>query len=58
MLTIADPDNRPKYDQLLATPYLQNMAQCHVDVADYFSQVLNTMTDADFAGQIDDGFQF
>jgi len=58
MLTIADPDVRPKYDQLLATTYLQYMAQRNVGVANYFTAVLNTMTDADFIGQIEDGFQF
>ncbi|CAK8689523.1 unnamed protein product [Clavelina lepadiformis] len=59
MLTIADSEQRPKYDKLLATIYLLEMAAKPVDVASYFSAVLGRMTQADFLGchAIEDGFQ-
>lgn len=59
MLTISESELRPKYDKLLATPYLINMAARSVDVASYFSTVLNSMTEADFLGDSnsDDAFR-
>uniref|UniRef100_F6XXW0 mitogen-activated protein kinase kinase n=1 Tax=Ciona intestinalis TaxID=7719 RepID=F6XXW0_CIOIN len=48
MLTIADSEQRPKYGRLLATPYMQQIERQHVYVANYFCDVLNRMTDADF----------
>ena len=51
MLTIADADHRPKYDKLLSTPYLTDMARKAVNVATYFSTVLNSMTEADFMSE-------
>ena len=51
MLTIAEAEQRPKYDKLLATTYLTEMADSYVDVATYFSTVLNSMTDADFLSE-------
>lgn len=50
MMTIADSEQRPKYDKLLAADYLRAMALHRVDVATYFSTVLGRMTEADFMG--------
>ena len=51
MLTIAEAEQRPKYDKLLATTYLTDMAGRYVNVASYFSTVLNSMTEADFMSE-------
>ena len=51
MLTIAEAEQRPKYDKLLATSYLLDMADRFVDVATYFSTVLESMTEADFMSE-------
>nr|CAB3263617.1 MAPKK4 mitogen-activated protein kinase kinase 4 [Phallusia mammillata] len=60
MMTIADSDQRPKYDKLLAADYLRAMTLHHVDVAFYFCSVLNRMTEADFMGApvVEDGFRY
>lgn len=59
MMTIADSEQRPKYDHLLSTAYLCETAQRNVNVASYFCAVLDRMTPSDFLGNSggDDAFR-